>query len=177
MEVLVEAGSNRVYVAQGQYAVTEGADMQISAILGSCVACCLWDERLGVGGMNHVLLPGVESGDLRSEATGLQLMELLINGLLKRGAMKSSLRAKIFGGASVVAGLSDAGMRNIKFVKQFLDTEGIPCVGESTGGDIARRIEFWPSTGRARQKFVDSKRVEKTPAPAAPDPGNDVELF
>ena len=127
--------------------------------------------------MNHVLLPGVEAGDFRTEATGLQLMELLINGLLKRGALKSSLRAKIFGGARVVAGLSDAGVRNIKFVKEFLANEGITCVGESTGGDVARRIEFWPSTGRARQKFVDSKRVEKPVAPAAPDPGNDVELF
>nr|WP_246715254.1 chemotaxis protein CheD [Aestuariivirga litoralis] len=141
----------------------------------------MFDTKRAVGGMNHFLLPGDNDGTGGIvQRHGVYLMELLINGLLKKGVDKRDLNAKIFGGANTVAGIVEQiGEKNIQFAKRFLQAEGIPIVGESVGGNSGRRIQFWPSSGRARQAFIaapaDEMKIQK--ALAATPVGGDVELF
>ncbi|MCB5202630.1 chemoreceptor glutamine deamidase CheD [Neorhizobium sp. T786] len=157
----------RVHIIQGEYKVVNDPDVVLTTILGSCVAACLRDPVAGVGGMNHFLLPG--SGNAMTsggDATryGVHLMELLINGLLKQGARRDRLEAKIFGGAKTIASFSNVGEQNAAFATQFLKDEGIPIVGSSTGGDHGRKLEFWPSSGRARQYPLTGAETQKTVA-------------
>jgi chemotaxis protein CheD len=81
-------------------------------------------------------------------------MELLINDILKHGGDRRRLEAKLFGGANVVSALTDVGSRNCAFARQFLSDEGIPVLGGDVGGDVARRIQYMPVSGRARQAVV-----------------------
>jgi chemotaxis protein CheD len=171
----------KIHVVQGEYHVTGERDTCLSTILGSCVAACVRDVDRGVGGMNHFLLPGDASTDgLRY---GVQSMELLINALLRSGARRDRLEAKLFGGARVVVGLSDIGAQNIKFAQRFLADEGIHYAGGSLGGTQARRIQYWPFDGRARQTFVgdDAKSVveaeRRRPAPVLEPASGALELF
>ncbi|WP_380052506.1 chemotaxis protein CheD [Falsihalocynthiibacter sp. SS001] len=170
----IEAFVKSVHIAQGEYFVSNKTDVLISTVLGSCVATCLWDARAGVGGMNHILLPQDLSNSPMSQMHGINAMEILINEMLKLGAVKSRIRAKLFGGAKMVVGLSNIGLRNSRFAADFLRQEQIPCEAQSLGGVEARRIQFWPSTGRARQKFVTNAPVE---TPIVGEQANDVELF
>ena len=171
-----------IHVIQGDFAVSNDPNAVMTTILGSCVATCLFDPLIRIGGMNHFLLPGDTSA--AGEMTfGVHAMELLINALLKKGADKYRLQAKLFGGARMIEGLSDIGAKNARFAREFLERENIPCVGESLGGTQARRIRFEPTTGRARQRVMgDAREVPEArpappPAPLAEDAGNDVELF
>ncbi|MEM6566545.1 MAG: chemotaxis protein CheD [Pseudomonadota bacterium] len=164
----------RIHIVQGQYATASGPDAIISTLLGSCVAVCLWDEDLGIGGMNHMLLAKSSAGDHARTLSGLQAMELLINDLLKQGAMRNRLKAKAFGGASMVEGLSDVGQQNAEFTEHFLAQEGIPLTTASFGGTQARSVRFWPANGRALQKLTNAN-VDEVKAPAAA--AQDVELF
>lgn len=169
------SSSPTVHIAQGEYSVGSASDDIIATLLGSCVAVCLHDPDRQVGGMNHILLPDVQ-GASPDVIHGVNMMELLINGLLKAGAVKDRLQAKIFGGGKMVAGLSDIGSRNVDFARRFLADERISCIGESVGGSQGRRVEFWPATGRARQRLVEAP-TELPPPPPKPAVGNDLELF
>jgi chemotaxis protein CheD len=168
----------RRHITQGDRAVSNDADEVISTILGSCVSCCLWDPVAGVGGMNHMLLTSSnEQGEI-SNLAGLNAMELLINDILKLGGRRERLHAKAFGGARMVAGLSDIGKKNSEFILDFLDKEGIICEGHSLGGTTARHIMFWPSNGRVMQKIRHDAPVETVESVQAPvSAGNDLELF
>jgi chemotaxis protein CheD len=168
-----------IMVAQGEYRVAAGPDAVLTTILGSCVAACLWDPETGIGGMNHIVLPDAPDRDMLRASVGVNAMELLINGIIRHGGERSRLRAKLFGGARMIEGLSNVGERNGVFAREFLAREGIVCVSESLGGTLGRRVQFWPATGRARQKMMRGGEVRSEPqaqAPAAP-PGSDVELF
>lgn len=174
-----------LHVVQGEYAVVSDPSVVLTTILGSCVATCMWDPVAAVGGMNHFLLPGDASSGAESLKYGVNSMELLVNGLLQRGALRNRLQAKLFGGARVVPGLSDVGAQNAAFAIDFLRLEGIACAGQSLGGDQARRVRFWPTTGRAAQLLVEAtetiieaerKRPTATARPQDPAAGS-VELF
>lgn len=173
------------HVIQGEFAVTDDPSIVLTSILGSCVAACFHDPVARVGGMNHFLLPGDESSGDDSLRYGVNSMELLINGLLRRGARRDRMEAKLFGGARVLAGLSDVGSQNAAFARRFLKEEGIPCIGESLGGNQARRVRFSPTTGAARQLLLDkvdqSTLAVETPrrkAPEkAPESSGDLDLF
>lgn len=171
-----------LHVVQGEYAVVAEPGVVLTTILGSCVATCLWDPLAGVGGMNHFLLPGDETSG-ESMKYGVNSMELLVNGLLQRGCARGRLQGKLFGGASVINNLSDIGAGNGEFALNFLRLEGIPCVGQSLGGDRARRVRFWPLTGRAAQIMLESSNIEvfrterSKPAPAPASAAGSVELF
>ncbi|MBW6506996.1 MAG: chemotaxis protein CheD [Rhodobacteraceae bacterium] len=163
------------HIAQGEYLTGDGRGGSISTILGSCVASCLFDTEARLGGMNHFLLPDGGSVGVQAASFGINAMELLINDLIKQGAQRPRLKAKVFGGARMIAGLTDIGAKNGEFIRAFLHKEGIACVGASLGGMHARRVEFWPESGRARQRVLTSAQLEKRlPGPAR---GNDVELF
>lgn len=185
MSAAAQVAEKLQHVIQGEFAVTDDQNIVLTAILGSCVACCLHDPIARVGGMNHFLLPGDESSGDDSLRYGVNSMELLINGLLRRGARRDRLEAKLFGGARVLAGLSDVGAQNAAFARRFLKEEGIPCIGESLGGNQARRVRFSPTTGAARQLLLDkvdqSTLTVETPrrkAPEkAPESSGDLDLF
>lgn len=167
----------RKHITQGEYAVGNNPDLVISTILGSCVSCCLWDPVSQVGGMNHMLLT-VQSDDRGTcNLAGINAMELLINDILKLGGQRHRLRAKAFGGARMVAGLSDIGAQNASFTLDFLEREGIACDSQSLGGTTARHVMFWPASGRALQKVRQSvDLVEEVPVHKQTR-GNDLELF
>ena len=174
------ADERRVHVVQGQYYVSDDPSTVLTTVLGSCVTACMRDPVAGVGGMNHFLLPGDRNSDgLRY---GVNAMELLINGLLRRGASRGRLEAKLFGGARVVRGLSDVGRQNASFAQRYLDDEHIINLGGSLGGEQARRIQFWPASGRVRQLFLPAEAADviETERPIAAGPAEDdgaVELF
>ena len=148
------AAAKRTYIGQGEHAIDGGADTVIATLLGSCVSSCIWDPARGIGGMNHVLFTDDNANAAEVFGHGVNGMELLINGLLRLGAARGNLRAKVFGGAKMIHGLSDEGARNGEFVINFLAREGITHVGGDLGGSRARRVEFWPGSGRARLKYV-----------------------
>lgn len=172
-----------LHVIQGDYRVVEDPRLVLSTILGSCVSTCMWDDEAGVGGMNHFLLPGDEGPASEQQKYGVNAMELLINALLQAGASRRRLKAKLFGGANVLQGLSDIGAKNAAFARRFLATEGIVCTAQSLGGNRARRVRFWPTTGRASQLLleatqVDSLFIERASAPPPVNPAaGSVELF
>lgn len=147
-------GLLHVQLTLGDTYVTSDPEEVLTTILGSCIAACIRDPQNGVGGMNHFLLPDGNSGDREARCYGVNAMELLINDILKHGGERRRLEAKLFGGANVVSALTDVGSRNYAFARQFLNDEGIPIVGGDVGGDLARRIQFMPVTGRARQAVV-----------------------
>ena len=147
-------GERVINIIQGEFRVSDDPDAVITTLLGSCVAACLYDPVMRVGGMNHFLLPGNEAGSPAVARYGVHLMELLVNGLLKKGASRERLQAKLFGGARTLQALGDIGDANGRFAKQFLEREGIAHVGGSLGGQVGRRVQFWPVSGRARQMFM-----------------------
>jgi chemotaxis protein CheD len=164
------------YISQGEFIVDSAPDVTISTILGSCIAACIWDPVAKIGGMNHFLLPdGPYSAKSGLSSFGANAMELLINTLICSGAQKDRLRAKVFGGAEMYRGLTDVGNRNGEFVLKYLERENIFCEAKSLGGSRARRIEFNPASGRARQKLVEDARVnESIPTEQS---SSEIELF
>ncbi len=143
------ADFRKIHVIQGEFHVSDGEDVVLTTILGSCVAACIRDPVLGIGGMNHFLLPGA-TGD-EGLRYGVQSMELLLDALLRKGARRERLEVKLFGGAHLFDGLSDVGAQNSAFGEQFLRDEGLNYLGGSLRGDRARRVQYWPVSGRARQ--------------------------
>ena len=141
-----------VKVLPGEYFVS-GDDIMIMTVLGSCIAACIWDGKVRTGGMNHFMLPegdGIEGGG----RYGSYAMELLINQLLKSGARRESMQAKIFGGAQVMAGFTsmNVGERNTKFVLDYLATEHIPVVSQDVLDIHPRKVCFLPTSGKALVK-------------------------
>ena len=169
----------KIHVIQGGYHISGDDSVVLTTVLGSCVAACMWDPQRRIGGMNHFLLGESEGGadPGAAERYGAYAMEVLINGLISRGCARDRLNAKLFGGGRMFQGLSDIGASNARFARAFLAAEGIPVESESLGGAGARRVEFWPASGRVRQKLLGAREVPlPTPAPA-PAPVGDVELF
>jgi len=175
---IIEPGKP-VHVGQGEYAIEDSEDARIMAVLGSCVAACLWDPERKIGGMNHILLPGSADASLATSSHAVNAMELLINGLLREGADKQRLQAKLFGGASMMTGLGDIGRRNAEVTMEFLKRESIPCVSSSLGGTSGRKVQFWPASGRARQVLIGAASEIKEPVapPPAVTVGSELELF
>ncbi len=146
-------GARAISVLPGYHDITGERDVAVTTLLGSCVAACIRDVQLGIGGLNHFLLPGEDrsEGSSRSARYGVHAMEVLINDILKRGGAKCRLEAKVFGGANVIdtSSKDTVGSRNAAFVNDYLKMEGIRVAAADTGGERARRIYFFPSTGRA----------------------------
>ncbi len=125
----------------------------IKTLLGSCVAVCLWDPAARVGGMNHFLLPHAPQATVDDPARfGVHAMDLLIGEMLKVGAERSRLLAKVFGGAHVldtVEGEDSVPARNVSFVLEFLRNDGLRVTAEDLGGYLPRRVQFRTDTGQA----------------------------
>ena len=143
---------NAVKVLPGEYFVS-GDNIVIMTVLGSCIAACLWDSRARMGGMNHFMLPDGDLADA-SGRYGSYAMELLINEMLKLGARRETMQAKIFGGAQVMHNFTtmNVGERNTNFVLNYLHTERIPIVSEDVLDIYPRKVVFFPVTGKAMVK-------------------------
>lgn len=141
----------------GEYYVT-GEKMMLVTVLGSCVAACIRDPQFGIGGMNHFMLPeSVHEADspLSSSARyGTYAMEILINQLIKLGARRNKLEAKVFGGGNVLRGftVNNVGDRNSAFVLDFLKTEKIPVVAQDLIDIYPRKVYFFPQSGKVMVK-------------------------
>ena len=141
-------------IQPGEYYAT-GRDMLLVTVLGSCVAACVRDSVTGIGGMNHFMLPDGGNGAVgKSARYGVYAMEVLVNHLLKLGARRERLTAKVFGGGAVLAGFDtmNIGERNADFVAKYLETERIPIIAKDLRGDSARKIYFFPQDGRVLVK-------------------------
>ncbi len=146
-------GAPAIHVLPGECRVIRLPNVALTTLLGSCVAACIRDPRTGVGGINHFLLPEDEGrGGLGSARYGIHAMEALINEVLRHGAAKRDLEAKVFGGANVIDMSSGdtVGKRNALFVSEYLRAEGIAVAAADLEGARARRIYYFPDTGRAR---------------------------
>lgn len=143
----------------GEYLATED-DIIIATVLGSCIAVALRDEATQTGGLNHFMLPGDigngEHFESQSAKYGMYAMELLINDMLKLGCRKDRLRAKVFGGGSVLGSSpirrNKVPQSNIEFAFDYLKAEGIPIEKSDTGGTSARKILFFVREGRVLLK-------------------------
>lgn len=176
-------GFRRVTVAQGETQVSDEPDIVLTTVLGSCIAACFYDPIARVGGINHYLLADGTASDTASmQRYGVYAMEVLINAMLTMGAVRSRLKARIFGGATMRAGFRDIGGDNIAFARAFLRDERIPLVGEDVGGNGARRVEFRASLGLARCRTVANTPIARVVVPSKPKPQaqssvGDVEFF
>ena len=147
-----------VKILPGEYFVHD-EDVLITTTLGSCIAACLWDRERRIGGMNHFMLPeGV--GD--TGRYGSFAMELLINEMMKRGASRMTMEAKVFGGGAVISGMSsiNVGERNTRFVIDYLSTERIPIVSKDVMDIYPRKVCFLPASGKAMVKRLASTNTD-----------------
>ena len=160
-------------------------DILIMTTLGSCIAACLWDRDAKVGGMNHFMLP---EGDAGSGRYGSYAMELLINEMMKHGASRATMEAKVFGGGQVIDGMNtmNIGERNTAFVMDYLKTERIPVVSKDVLDVHPRKVCFFPASGKAMVKRLAATNTEalvaqdraaaRAPLPAAAA-GGSIDLF
>ena len=158
--------SDAVKILPGEYHVSSDNLLQVT-VLGSCVTACIRDKRSGIGGINHFMLPDTHQTDPDSPIAvptryGTYAMEVLINHLMKLGAARGHLEAKIFGGASVLDGVtvSQVGARNAAFVREFLRMEKIRVVAEDLLDIFPRKVYFFPGTGRVMVRKMKAARNE-----------------
>ncbi len=180
-------------ILPGEYFVTR-SDELITTVLGSCISACVRDPVLGIGGMNHFMLPeDITNGSSNwldpkagmSTRYGSFAMESLINDLLKLGARRDRLEVKLTGGGRILASMTDVGERNIEFARHWLKLEGLKIAGEDVGDTYPRRVQYFPATGRVlmfRLRSLDHGAVAKSESQYASNlrqkpAGNDVELF
>lgn len=148
-------------ILPGEFYVTL-RDEGITTTLGSCISACIRDRVLGIGGMNHFMLPSDGSESARaadlSAATryGNYAMEHLINEILRNGGKRRNLEVKVFGGGRIMANMTDVGARNIAFVHDYLAMEGLEVVSEDVGDIHPRMVVYFPASGRARVKRLRS---------------------
>lgn len=177
----------------GEYYVSTEKEI-ITTVLGSCISACIRDAKFGIGGMNHFMLPlGCEiehSG--KTHLTGATrygnfAMEMLINEIIKAGGNKKYMEVKLFGGGRVLSNMStiDVGKKNINFVHEYLEEEGLDVVSEDTGDIYPRKVIYYPHSGRVRMKKLHNmhnetirkreesyrERIDKQPVES------DIELF
>ncbi len=172
---MMQTRPETIHVVQGEYRVSDRPDVVITTVLGSCVAACIYDPVRGVGGMNHFLLPEAAggAGDIRHAAAA---MERLINALLRHGAQRDRMQAKLFGGARMIASLPDIGRQNAEAARRILETDGIPVISGDVCGTEARRIRFWPGTGRVQMLLLGNDAPCPVERPTRPREGG-IELF
>lgn len=149
-----------VRIYPGEYIVSP-KPMVISTLLGSCVAVCMRDPYVGVGGMNHFMLPApgnsASSGAWSVKTRyGSYAMETLINGIMKHGGLRNRLEVKVFGGANFYAGACDIGTANVQWALEYLDREGLRPIASDLGKDYARSVFYHTDTGRLLMKAGDS---------------------
>lgn len=179
--------NNAVKVLPGEYFV-HAHDILVMTTLGSCIAACLWDRERRVGGLNHFMLPDA-GGATDGGRYGAYAMELLVNELIKLGASRASMEAKVFGGGAVIGGMNslNVGERNTRFVLDYLKTERIAVVSKDVLDVYPRKVCFLPASGKAMVKRLATTNsdtlaaqelaAQKAQASAGAGAGGSIDLF
>ncbi|MDI1230475.1 MAG: chemoreceptor glutamine deamidase CheD [Methylobacter sp.] len=149
-------------ILPGEYYVTQ-EDELITTVLGSCISACIRDKVTGLGGMNHFMLPETTADKLKqgNEAVvgnatryGNFAMEHLINTILSNGGKRKNLEVKVFGGGKIIPTLTDVGLKNIDFILEYIDTEGLALLSQDLGDIYPRKIIYFPKTGKVGMKKI-----------------------
>ena len=173
-------------ILPGEFYVTMKGE-SVTTVLGSCISACIRDKKLGIGGMNHFMLPATtEDGAMgSSNRYGNFAMENLINEILKNGGKRENLEVKIFGGGKILQNMTDVGERNIQFVREYLHVEGLSIIMEDVGDTCPRKVIYFPASGKALLKklrslhndtVVTREKSYMKDLDVKPDAG-DIELF
>lgn len=180
-------------ILPGEFYVSRHGEM-IVTVLGSCISACIRDVQLGVGGMNHFMLPqkGAHSTDNWGEAANSALrygnwaMEYLINEILKLGGTRRNLEIKVFGGANVLTNMTDIGERNIDFIRKYVYQENFEIKAQDVGDIYPRKVLYFPDTGAvkirklretANNTLLQREKQYSNTLNTKPDESGDVELF
>ena len=144
-------------ILPGEVYVTKQSE-HISTVLGSCISACIYDCKMGIGGMNHFMLPANRNSGIDSLSCryGNWAMEFLINEVIKNGGCRDNFKIKVFGGGKIIRGMGDIGEGNIMFVSQYLKNEGLKVESHDVGGPWPRKVMFNPTTGKAHFKKLRS---------------------
>jgi len=155
-------------ILPGEYYVTRENEL-ITTVLGSCVSACIRDRESGIGGMNHFMLPETNADKLsRGSAAvvgnatryGNYAMEHLINTILSNGGKRKNLEVKVFGGGKIIPTLTDVGTRNIEFVLEYIDAEGLTLLAQDLGDIYPRKVVYFPKTGKVGMKKVQDLHTD-----------------
>jgi len=145
-------------ILPGEFFVSK-EPMVVYTVLGSCISACIRDPLVGVGGMNHFMLPEPKEGgsDSWGESTryGSYAMESLINEILKRGGLKSRLEIKLFGAGKIYEGNIDVGANNVKWVREYLKSEGLTTSKTDLGDVFPRKVYYFTDSGRVLMKKIE----------------------
>ena len=185
-------GAYAARILPGEYYVTR-SDEGVGTTLGSCISACIRDRVAGIGGMNHFMLPTTtnqvdtwrSSGLGAATRYGSYAMEHLINEIMKNGGRRENLEVKIFGGGRILEKMTDVGLRNIAFVRNYLWAEELALVAEDVGDVYPRQVVYFPASGRAKVKrlrslhnnLIASAELKYVDSIAAQPLGGAVELF
>lgn len=162
-----ELNAETIILQPGDFYVTE-KDEVISTTLGSCIAACVRDRELGVGGMNHFMLPALDVNDdsdweftaVNTAARyGAFAMERLINTILKKGGKRNNLEFKFFGGGNMLNSSTSVGDNNIRFVKEYMEAEGYGISAQCLGRPYPLKLHYFASTGVAKVRKLASATV------------------
>jgi chemotaxis protein CheD len=180
-------------ILPGEYFVTR-SDEAITTVLGSCIAACIRDPAVRVGGMNHFMLPEnnsvgksswIDGPEGLATRYGSYAMESLINELMKLGARRDRFEVKLFGGGKILSSMTDVGQKNITFAREFMKLEGFKIAAEDLGEVYPRRVVYFPATGVVMLKRlraldvveIAQRETNYLTSLAAKPADNDVELF
>jgi chemotaxis protein CheD len=179
-----------VKILPGEYFATSESTM-IVTVLGSCVSACIRDPITRIAGMNHFLLPAnADEENFASESAryGVYAMEILINHMLKLGAQRNRLEAKIFGGGNVLKGFTtiSVGEKNAAFVQEYLEAEKIRVTATDLLGEYPRKLYLFPDTGEVKVRklktmhnstIIDRESEYKVKIKQTASKGGEVDLF
>lgn len=147
-----------VKIMPGTHYVTARQDEMLITTLGSCVSACIRDTALGIGGMNHFMLPESEDGKWGGISSAMRYgnhaMETLLNDVLSMGGAKNRMEIKLFGGGHVLNSSNLIGEKNITFVERYLKNEHMATSSEHLGGERARKIIYFPKSGVVKMKLL-----------------------
>lgn len=150
-----------IKVGMADLKITKSPSVLTTLGLGSCVGIALYDLDSKLAGLAHVMLP--DSTQIKNNSNKAKFadtaLEILINDLMKAGAQKSRLFAKIAGGAQMFSmdnqsDIMKIGTRNVIATKKLLQDYKIPLKAEDTGGNYGRTIEIYPDTGKLLVKAI-----------------------
>lgn len=146
---------------QPGHLVVSAQPMEVTTILGSCIAVSLWDAQRRVGGMNHFMLPHYTGSGISSPRFGDIAMRQLVDGLVALGARTALLEARVFGGACMFAPLKNSpsgaghlGQKNADLALHFLQRAGLRPIQVETGGNRGRKVVFRTDEGSACLKSI-----------------------
>ncbi|WP_462157032.1 chemoreceptor glutamine deamidase CheD [Pseudoalteromonas sp. GB56] len=147
-------------VLPGEFYVTK-QDELISTVLGSCISACIYDPVMGIGGMNHFMLPtSLKFDEIDPDNTdcryGNWAMEILLNEIIKNGGSRKNLKVKLFGGGKIIRAMTDVGVGNIRFANAYVKEEGLNLVAHDVGGPWPRKIIFHPESGSVKMKKLQT---------------------